>query len=176
MHRTLSMAVLAAVSLGSAFTIPAAAQTAAKTPAKAAAKGSDQGAIVLVFKDGRRQSFRLSELSRVEFAPAAAAASVDSTALPRGLFVGRWEAGDGAGRIFTITLEENGKASKSLGDSRGQWVWVDGEAHITWNDGWQDAIRKQNGKYFKYAYGAGKSFTDAPDNVTPAHNTTPRPS
>jgi hypothetical protein len=52
---------------------------------------------------------------------------------------------------------------------------VNGEALVTWDDGAQDAIRKTGARFQKFAYGEGKSFTDEPDNVTSAHNTTPHP-
>jgi len=52
---------------------------------------------------------------------------------------------------------------------------VDGEARVTWDDGAQDAIRKVGSKHEKFAYAAGKSFTDVPENVTAARNTTPHP-
>jgi len=57
----------------------------------------------------------------------------------------------------------------------GHWVYMNGEALVTWKDGAQDAIRKVGSKFQKSAYSAGKSFTDIPDNVTDAHNTTPHP-
>ena len=46
---------------------------------------------------------------------------------------------------------------------------------MTWDDGAQDAIRKTGSRYQKFAYRAGKSFTDQPDNVTNAQLTAPRP-
>ncbi len=58
---------------------------------------------------------------------------------------------------------------------RGHWEYVNGDALITWDDGAQDAIRRTCSHFQKFAYGAGKKFTDAPDNVTEAHNTSPRP-
>jgi hypothetical protein len=64
---------------------------------------------------------------------------------------------------------------RSLHELHGRWVYVNGEARITWDDGAQDAIRKVGSGFQKYAYGAGKSFTDTPDNVTKAQNTTPKP-
>jgi hypothetical protein len=142
---------------------------------------SGQATIVIVFKDGHRQSFNLSDIVRVEFpAPTAAATATDSnpasSLLPsRGRFVGKWEVGDGAGNNFFITLQENGDAKRSLGDMHGKWVYVDGEARVTWDDGAQDAIRKVGSIYQKFAYGAGKSFTDTPDNVASAHSTIPHP-
>jgi hypothetical protein len=148
----------------------------AKTPP--AAK-STSGTIVIVFKDGHRQSFNLTDIERVEFPTVAAAAG---EALPmnpmlpsRRHFLGKWEVGDGAGSTFYITLEENGDAWRSLRHEHGKWIYADGEARITWDDGPHDAIRKVGSHYQKSAYGAGKGFNDEPDNVTDAKNTSPRP-
>jgi hypothetical protein len=140
------------------------------------AKGTS-GTLVIVFKDGHRQTFNLSEIERVEFPASAVAESTPpaSSLPPRGRYFGKWQVGDGNGNNFYITLEENGTAFKSMGDSRGKWVYVNGEAQITWDDGWQDAIRKVGSRFQKFAYSAGKSFTDNPDNVTEARNTTSRP-
>jgi hypothetical protein len=144
----------------------------------AAAKG-DQGAIVIVFKDGHRQSFKLAEVARVEFAPPVAVASETAPAnshLPsRGHFLGKWEVGEGNGNNFYITLEENGDAWRSLRHAHGKWVYVDGEARVTWDDGAKDAIRKVGSSFQKFAYVAAKSFTDTPDNVTDARNIAPKP-
>ena len=148
----------------------------AKTPP--ASKGG-QAMIVIVFKDGHRQSFNLSDIERVEFPEAASAAGETEPAnsvLPsRGHFLGKWEVGDGLGNNFFITLDENGDAWRSLHHEHGKWVYVDGEARVTWDDGPHDAIRKVGSKYQKFAYGANKSFTDTPDNVTGAENTTRHP-
>lgn len=144
---------------------------------KAGKPGSNQ--IVIVFKDGHRQSFNLADVARVEFpgggSSYADAGSTNPSAPPRGHFLGKWEVGDGAGNKFTITLKENGEAWRSIGNERGHWEYVNGEARITWNDGAQDAIRKTGSRDQKFAYHEGKSFTDEPDNVTEARNTTPRP-
>jgi hypothetical protein len=145
--------------------------------AKAApvAKGSP-GTIVIVFKDGHRQSFNLAEIERVEFPVGADAGSQASSQSPtREHFLGKWEVGEGNGHYFFITLEASGDAQRSLGDVQGKWAYVDGEARVTWDDGAQDAIRKVGSKHEKFAYKAGKSFTDTPDNVTDAHNMTPHP-
>jgi hypothetical protein len=72
-------------------------------------------------------------------------------------------------------LKEDGNAERSLRDVHGTWTYVNGDALITWDDGAKDAIRKAGSKFEKYAYGGGKSFSDDPDNVTKAQNTTPRP-
>jgi hypothetical protein len=52
---------------------------------------------------------------------------------------------------------------------------VDGEARISWDDGWHDAIRKVGTTHEKRAYEPGKSFDDQPSNVTAARNTQARP-
>jgi len=132
------------------------------------------GSIVIVFKDGHRQSFRLADIERIEF-PGAAAASSGENEPPRGRYVGKWEVGDGSGNDFTITLSENGDAYRSLRDVHGHWEYVNGDAQIVWDDGAQDAIRRVGSRYQKFAYAAGKSFTDRPDNVTFARSLTPRP-
>ena len=94
---------------------------------------------------------------------------------PRGHFIGKWEVGDGNGGNFFITLNEGGDAKRTLGDVRGRWVFVNGEAQITWDDGAMDAIRKVGSSYQKFAYHEGKTFTDVPDNVTNARNTATKP-
>ena len=147
----------------------------AKTPAAP----SKSGSLVIVFKDGHRQSFNLSEIQRLEFpGTGAASTSAATTSIPlpsRNHYIGKWKVGDGSGSTFYITLEDNGDAKKSIGETHGKWVYAGGEARITWDDGWQDAIRKAGSKYQKYAYSSGKSFADTPDNVTGAQSTTPRP-
>jgi hypothetical protein len=138
---------------------------------------SGPATIVIVFKDGHRQSFNLSDVARVEFSQPADAASSSASAgssLPRH-FIGKWEVGDGNGSNFYITLYDNGEAKRSIGDVHGKWVVVGGEAQVSWDDGWHDAIRKVGSGYQKRAFGSNKSFTDDPDNVASAHNTTPHP-
>jgi len=132
--------------------------------------------VTIVFKDGHRQAFNLADIARIEFPGGAAVSTPSAANLPsRGRFLGKWKAGDGQGSDFYITLEDTGDAKRSIGDVHGTWVYINGEAHVTWDDGAQDAIRKVGPSFHKYAYAAGKSFTDAPDNVTDAHNTTPHP-
>ena len=151
----------------------------AKTPV---AQKSAAGSIVIVFKDGHKQSFNLADVARIEFAGGGDAAFVGGVPMnqqtpARGQFVGRWVVGVGTGGddTFTITLKDDGNAMRSLRSVHGTWAYVNGEARITWDDGAQDAIRKAGSRFEKYAYRAGKSFTDTPDNVTPAENTTPKP-
>ncbi len=146
--------------------------TGSLSPVAAHAASKDtSGSIVIVFKDGHRQSFSLFDIDRVEFAGGASSASADSYRVPsRGRFIGKWECGDGSGHDFTITLNEDGTAYRSIGEVRGHWEYVDGEAHVTWEDGRRDAIRKSGPQYFKFAYGEGKSYSDDPDNVAHARN------
>ena len=51
------------------------------------------GTIVIVFKDGHRQSFNLSDIVRVEFPGATDAASASSSvnSPSRGRYLGKWE-------------------------------------------------------------------------------------
>ena len=136
------------------------------------------GQIVVVFKDGHRQSFNVADVARIEFPGGGTVADAGPTppgAPPRGHFLGKWEVGDGAGNTFTITLNDDGSAWRSLGRARGRWAYVNGEARVTWDDGAQDCIRRVDGQDKKFAYRAGKQFTDEPDNVTEARNTSRGP-
>jgi hypothetical protein len=126
---------------------------------------------VIVYKDGRQEKFAASDISRIEFPNSAAGEMMPG----RGHFVGKWEVGQGNGSTFFITLDADGEAKKTLGASHGTWTLVDGEARISWDDGWHDAIRKVGTKHEKLAYEPGKSFDDAPTNVTAARNTQPKP-
>lgn len=136
---------------------------------------STSGSLVIVFKDGRRQSFSLADIERIEFPSGEVSGTVTLPSPSRGHFVGNWEVGDGNGRTFYIALEENGDAMRSLGHVHGRWTYVNGEAEIRWDDGAQDAIRKVGSNFQKFAYSSGKRFTDVPDNVTNARNTMPKP-
>ena len=163
MRKTICAATLAALLL---LTV---SRSLAAPPATAKAAS---GVLVIVFKDGHRQSFNLADIERVEF-PAAEFAATSGPS--RGHFLGKWEAGDGMGSDFYITLSDDGNAMRSIGNVHGRWSYVNGEAQITWDDGAEDAIRKIGSRFQKFAYKAGKSFTDTPDNVTNARNTTPNP-
>ena len=126
---------------------------------------------VIVYKDGHQEKFSPSEISRIEFG-----SSSFSEMMPgRSHFMGKWEVGQGNGSNFYITLDADGDARKTLGASHGTWTLVDGEARISWDDGWHDVIRKVGSKHEKLAYEPGKSFDDAPSNVTAARNTQPKP-
>ena len=99
-----------------------------------------------------------------------------SKSTPRSVasFAGKWEVGLSAGGgTFYITLEKDGKATKSHGSPDGKWTVYGDEARITWDDGWHDVIRKAGNHYEKAAYAPNKSFSDTPDNITEATRTEP---
>ena len=134
-----------------------------------ASASDDHDKIVIIFKDGRQQSFRVTDVARIEFSQSERSISTASSVR----FVGRWKVGDGAGGTFYITLKPEGKADKTLGSRDGTWTVVNGEARVSWQDGWHDAIRKVGNKYQKVAYGPGSSFNDEPSNVAQAEYTEP---
>jgi len=139
------------------------ATAAAQLSARPAAP-DEGGSIVIVFKDGKQQSFNLADVARIEF-------NTSGAPLVRGRarFLGDWTVGNGAGGTFTITLKSDGTAHKSMGPKHdGTWTVVNGEAQITWDDGWHDAIRKVGAKFQKAAYSPGTTFSDTPNNVADA--------
>ena len=129
----------------------------------------DQDKIVIIFKDGHQQSFRVADVARIEFSQFARNISTASSVR----FVGRWKVGDGAGGTFYITLKPEGKAEKTLGSRDGTWTVVNGEARVSWQDGWHDVIRKVGNKYQKVAFSPGSSFDAEPSNMAQAEYTEP---
>ncbi len=142
-----------------------------------AADSKSENALVITFKDGHKQTVPVSSVARIEFRTSGKTTPVaipgDSSNMGTTHFLGRWRVGDGQGGTFTITLNRDGKATKSLGGRRGTWSVVNGEAHIDWDDGWHDAIRKVGSRYEKVAYGPGKTFSDDPSNVADARSLEP---
>jgi hypothetical protein len=135
-----------------------------------------KAADILVLKDGRQESFRMTDVQSFEFDTSTAKTFTSKTfPMGRNHFVGKWKVGEGNGSHFFITLESDGEARKTIGSSHGTWTVVDGEAHVAWDDGWHDAIRKVGTKHEKVAFEPGKSFSDEPNNVTDAVNTTAQP-
>lgn len=125
----------------------------------------------IVFKDGHEQKISVQDIARMEFN-----SSQNESPLGRNYFVGKWKVGvNEMGGTFFITLESDGEAHKTQGASHGTWAFVDGEARISWDDGWHDAIRKVGSKHEKLAYEPGKTFSDPPTNVTDAKNLTAQP-
>jgi hypothetical protein len=169
---------------------------AAGSVAKAGAAPLDEhGSMVIIFKDGHSQSVEVAEVARIDFHASALIVFKDEhrksipgadvsriefespanvSAPGKNHFVGKWKVGEGNGGSFYVTLERDGTARKSIGPPHGTWTVVDGEARITWDDGWHDAIRKVGARHEKRAYEPGKSFDDAPSNVTWAKNTEPK--
>ena len=125
---------------------------------------NDTGTIVIVLKNGKQQSFNLADVARIEFNQPANLAAAPG----RARFFGAWTVGDGSGSTFTISLKSDGSAHKTLGSPGGTWTVVNGEAEITWDDGWRDVIRKAGSKYQKAAYAPGASLSGKPDNVADA--------
>jgi len=132
-------------------------------PLRGATPDDSQGNIVIVFKDGRQQSFRLADIARIEFTAAGG-----PTTGGRAKFLGRWRLGDGTGSTFTVTLKPGGVAHRDRGSMKGTWTVVEGEARIKWDDGWLDVIRKVEGRYKKVAFSPGTSVADKPSNISSA--------
>jgi hypothetical protein len=188
------MSGLIKITAVSGILLLACAGAVAKPPASPA---DDRSSVVIVFKDGHRQSFATAEIAHIDLkAPSAIVykdghqekisaadiariefetAGLTAMTPGRAHFIGKWEVGDGNGSRFFITLEEDGYARKSIGASHGTWTVVDGEARINWDDGWHDAIRKVGTKHEKRAFEPGRSFDDTPSNVTAAINTQAKP-
>src|SRR5258708_37995405 len=104
---------------------------------------------IVVFRDGGQKSFRMSEVQSFEFNSSA----VSSFAPGKNHFVGKWRVSESPeGGTFYITLEANGEAHKTVGGSHGTWTVVDGEARVAWDDGWHDVIRKVGTKPQKVAF------------------------
>jgi hypothetical protein len=139
------------------------------TTGMAAPFPDDENSFVIVFRDGHQQTFSMAEIARIEFRTSGRGE------VGRGRFLGRWRVGDGAGGHFFINLDPSGEARMSMGPMNGTWTVVDGEARITWQNGWHDAIRKVGDRYQKLAFSPEKSFNDPPSNVTDAQNLEPQP-
>jgi hypothetical protein len=157
----------------------------------------DHSSVVIVYKDGHRQTFASAEISRIDLKSPATiiykdghrekiGSAIDhidfdesglSAMMPgRSHFIGKWEVGEGnGGSTFYITLEANGEARKTHGAPHGTWTLVDGEARISWDDGWHDVICKTSSGHEKRAYEPGRSFDDSPSNITEARNTQRKP-
>jgi hypothetical protein len=169
---------------------------AAMCAAQSSASREQSNALILLFKDGHQKSFAMADVSRIELNPTRivlknghqesfAAGEIvridlnnsagENGVLGRNHFVGKWKVGTGVGGNFIITLNRDGEATKTIGASHGTWVLFNGEARISWDDGWRDAIRKVGSKHEKFAYEPGKAFDDEPSNVTDAQSMNPQP-
>ncbi len=120
---------------------------------------------MLVSQGGHQENIPVASIVRIDFNSSA----TKSLPLGRNHFVGKWEFGTGAGsQTFFVTLDRDGRAHKTIGSPRGTWTVTDGEAVITWDDGWRDIIRKVGNKHQKFAYEEGRSLSGEPSNVTDA--------
>ncbi len=144
-----------------------------------AAQKDSANSIVITFKDGHQQTFPLADVARIEFkspsAVAAAKTSGGTEMVPgRHRFVGKWIVGDNHGHSYYFTFDENGRAANTVGEGgQGTWTYLDGEARVSWDNGWHDVIRKVGTKYKKYAYSPGVQFDGTPDHVADAQKTEP---
>jgi hypothetical protein len=165
-------------------------------PNAIAAPADNHVSMVVVFKDGHTENLAVADVARIDFKNASAIVFKDShrpgipaedilriefetpstASMPgKNHFLGKWKVGEGNGGVFYITLDADGTARKTLGSPRGTWTLVNGEARISWDDGWHDIIRKMGARHEKRAYGPGKSFDDEPSNTASAEPTEPRP-
>jgi hypothetical protein len=136
---------------------------------------SSTDTVVMVFKDGHRQTVKAADLERIEFSGPVPAGLLRYPGPSRQHYLGKWEVGEGNGENFFITLRDDGTAVRSLGDERGAWQYVNGEAEVRWNDGSNDCIRKVGAWYKKYWYKPDQAFNGDPENVTDARNVTENP-
>ena len=128
---------------------------------------------MIVSHEGRQEKIQLADVVRMDFGGGSSSKSIPPG---RNHYIGKWEVREGPDMSrFTITLEPDGQATKSHGAPHGTWVLVDGEARISWDDGWHDVIKKVGDKHEKFAYEPGRPLTDPPSNVTTAVNLTDQP-
>lgn len=144
-------------------------------PAAFAGQTGGTGSVVIVFKDGHRQTVNVNEIERIEFPGPVPAGMLKVPGPSRGHFLGKWEVGEGNGDNFTISLRDDGTALRSLGDTHGSWQYVNGEAQIRWEDGSNDCIRKVGAWYKKFWYDTDEAFSGTPKNVTNARNLSENP-
>lgn len=144
-------------------------------PAALAGQTSGSGSVVIIFKDGHRQAVSLNDVERIELSGPVPAGMVVFPGPSRGHFLGKWEVGEGNGENFTITLRDDGTATRSLRETHGSWQYVNGEAQIRWDDGSNDCIRKVGAWYKKYWYDTDEAFSGTPRNVTNARNLSQNP-
>ncbi|HEY6448159.1 MAG TPA: hypothetical protein VIY53_17000 [Acidobacteriaceae bacterium] len=144
-------------------------------PSNAQSQNAGTNSVVIVFKDGHRQTVNLADLDRIEFPGPVPAGLLSVPGPSRTRFIGRWEVGEGNGENFVITLYDDGTAFRSLRETRGTWQYVNGEAQIRWDDGSDDCIRKVGSWYKKYWYKPEEAFAGTPENVTNARNLSGNP-
>jgi hypothetical protein len=129
----------------------------------------DDRSVIIIFKDGHQQTFRLADIARIEFSTP----TTTATAASRARFLGVWKVGVGGGNTgtFLIKLKPDGVAEKTLGSPGGTWTVVNGEARCRWDDGWTDVIRKVGGQWEKAAWAPGSALDAQPTSVAKAEFT-----
>ena len=142
----------------------------------AANAADDRNSVVITFKDGHQQNFRCLRCRRSSSRPRTRQLLCPCRSPRLSAPDITWAAGGvETARVhnFIITLDRDGHATKSIGSAHGTWTVENGEAHVSWDDGWHDAIRKVGNNYEKVAYGPGKTFSDQPDNIADAKSLDP---
>jgi hypothetical protein len=142
---------------------------ATATPQSKSLPAEDDRSMMIIFKDGHQQTFRLADIARIEFSTP----TTTATAASHGRFLGVWKVGVGGGSsgTFLITLKRDGVAEKTMGAPNGTWTVVNGEARCKWDDGWTDVIRKVGGQWEKAAWAPGSSLDAQPTSVAKAEYT-----
>lgn len=133
--------------------------------------------IVITFKDGHQQTYSLSDIRQIEFKTSPGTKSASRTDLAgRHHFIGKWTVGDGQGHTYVFDLKEDGQATNNVeSGGHGTWAYVNGEAHLSWDNGWHDTIRKVGSKYRKFAYEPGKSVDGPASNEGDAQKANAEP-
>lgn len=87
-----------------------------------------------------------------------------------GQYDGSWQLYDTHGGGFEATLEKDGTASGTHGDSmkHGTWKEIGGAAVISWKTGWTTRIAKEGDKYVKTSYKPGTTVADKPTDSSEA--------
>jgi hypothetical protein len=73
-------------------------------------------------------------------------------------FVGQWNCGDAV-----ITLNADFTAHKNKSNPLGKWEYVNGEAHIVWNDGTRTILRREGQGFLKLTWPPGASLQALPN-------------
>lgn len=103
------------------------------------------------------------------------AAPAASPQVANASYAGIWKVQDGKQREFYITLEAGGKAlsrwaaaDQQRRNEIGTWKEGNGQAVITWGNGWQEVIAKSGEGYIKKAFAPKLALDGTPSNEGPA--------
>jgi hypothetical protein len=86
------------------------------------------------------------------------------------VFVGEWVCNKGT--IITLNADFTA-ARKDKPNLQGNWGYVNGEAHIDWNQGSRTVLRRDGEGFQKLFWGAGVSMDSPPSDTAPAVKKTP---